>query len=252
MSGFRDALAFLTRVPVGREAAEEGIEKASSWFPVVGALVGLAVAGIYAAAYPWLPSLLAAMIAVGAGIWLTGAFHEDGLADSFDALGSGATGEEALAIMRDPRLGTYGTTAVVLSVVWRVVAVASLAPAAALAGLVMAHSLGRAGSVALMALTPAARPDGLGRSGVSGVTQGGVWFAILTGLAVSSVAAGPWVGPAVIAVALTVIALRRVGVRRVDGITGDLLGGCEQVSEMLILAIIAGAAWQGWAPWWAG
>lgn len=250
MSGFRDAVGFLTRVPVGRGVADRGIEKASAWFPVVGGLVGLTVAGVYAAVYPWLPSLLVAVSAVGVGIWLTGAFHEDGLADSFDALGSGAVGEEALRIMRDSRLGTYGTTALLLSVLWRVVAVASFTPAAAAAGLVMAHSLGRAGSVALMRLTPPARADGLGRSGVSGVTQGGAWFAILTGLAVSSLAAGWWVGPAVIAVALTVVALRKISSRRLGGITGDVLGACEQISEMLILGIVAAAVWQGWDPWW--
>src|SRR5918996_733290 len=102
-------------------------------------------------------SLLGAVVAVALGILLTGAFHEDGLGDSFDALGSGLSGEAALRIMRDPRLGTYGTTALTLSVVWRVVALGSLNPAGAVAGLVMAHSLGRVGAVVLLGLSPPAR-----------------------------------------------------------------------------------------------
>lgn len=251
MTRFLEAVTFLTRVPISRGEATGNIGKASAWFPLVGGLVGLAVAGVYAALYPWLPSLLTAVIAIAVGSWLTGALHEDGLADTFDAFGSGASGDDALRIMRDSRLGTYGTTAVVVTVLWRTVAVGSLGPAAALAGVVTAHSLGRAGSVALMAVAPPAREDGLGRSGLSGVTRGGTWFAVLTGLAVSSVAAGWWVGPAVVAVTLCVVALRTISSRRIGGITGDVLGACQQVSEMLILAIFAAAVWQGWHPWWA-
>jgi len=247
MIGLRGAVTFLTRLPVGGG----GTESMASWFSLVGALIGLAVAGVYAALYPWLPSLLGAVVAVGAGIWLTGAFHEDGLADSFDALGSGASGDEALQIMRDSRLGTYGTSAVVISLLWRVIAVGSLTPTVAVAGVVMAHSLGRAGSVALMALTPPARSDGLGRSGVLAVTARGVWFAILFGIGISLLAGGWWAAASVVVVAVAVIVLRRVSMRRVGGITGDLLGACEQIGEMGVLAIVAGAAWHGWTPWWA-
>lgn len=248
MTGFRQAIVFLTRVPL---AGVYGADKAAAWFPLVGALVGLTVAGAYWALFPWAPSLLGAVVAVTLGVFLTGAFHEDGLADTFDAVGSGETGNAALEIMRDPRLGTYGTVAVVLSVAWRVVALGSLTPAGAVAGLVVAHSLGRAGAVFLLALSPPARSEGLGSSSASTVTGGSVWFAAISGVLVSTVAAGLLVGSALVAVGLSGLILRRTAVRRVGGVTGDIAGACEQISEMLVLAIVAGAAWRGWMPWWA-
>lgn len=249
MKGFRQAIVFLTRVPL---RGSHGVDKAAAWFPLVGALVGVTVAGAYWALFPWVPSLLAAVVVITLGILLTGAFHEDGLADSFDAIGSGETGRAALQMMRDPRLGTYGTVAVVLSIAWRVVALGSLAPAGAVAGLVMAHSLGRAGAVVLLALSPPARPDGLGSSSASTLPARSVWSAVISGLVVSTLAAGLLVGAALVVVGLSVLVLRRTALRRVGGVTGDIAGACEQVSEMLVLAIAAGAAWRGWAPWWAG
>ena len=248
MTGFRQAIVFLTRVPL---AGVYGADKAAAWFPLVGALVGLTVAGAYWALFPWVPSLLGAVVAVTLGVFLTGAFHEDGLADTFDAVGSGETGNAALEIMRDPRLGTFGMVAVVLSVAWRVVALGSLTPAGALAGLVMAHSLGRAGAVILLALTPPARSDGLGSSSATAVTRESVWFAVISGLVVSTLATGYSVGAAVLVVVGSVLILRRTALRRLGGVTGDVLGACEQISEMLVLAIVAGAAWRGWIPWWA-
>jgi len=249
MTGFRQAIAFLTRVPL---AGAHEADKAVAWFPLVGALVGVTVAGAYWVLFPWVPSLLAAVAVISLGVLLTGAFHEDGLADSFDAIGSGETGEDALRIMRDSRLGTYGTVAVILSVGWRVVALGSLTPAGAVAGLVMAHSLGRAGAVVLLAFSPPARSDGLGSSSASTATTGGVWFAVISGVLVSTLAAGFLVGAALVAVSLSALILRRTALRRIGGVTGDIAGACEQISEMLVLAIASAAAWRGWAPWWAG
>ena len=248
MSGFRAAITFLTRLPVG---TAQGMDGAVGWFPLVGALVGLAVGGAYALLYPWVPSLLGAVVAVSFGAFLTGAIHEDGLGDSFDALGSGATGDEAMRIMRDSPLGTYGTIAVVVSLLWRVMALGSLSPAEAVAGMVMAHGLARAAAVCLMAITRPARPDGLGHAGVSSATEPGVWFAVATGLAISFLATGWWAVPAVALAVLVVVVLRRAALARVGGVTGDLLGACEQVAELLALAVVAVAAWQGWAPWWS-
>jgi len=248
MSGLRAAVAFLTRVPL---RSDDDLVGAAPWFPLVGAIIGLTVAGAYAALYPWLPSLFGAVIAIGVGVLLTGAFHEDGLADTLDAFGSGATGEEALRIMRDSRLGTYGTLGIFFSVLWRVVAVGSLSPAVAAAGLVMAHALARAGSVSMMKVTPAARRDGLAVSGISGVTSRGLVFAIVSAAAVSALATGWWSVPGLLLVGAVTLIVRRLALRRLGGVTGDVLGAGEQMSEMILLALIAGADWSGWEPWWA-
>jgi adenosylcobinamide-GDP ribazoletransferase len=251
LRGLAEAFRLLTRIPLG--ASEPGgLRGVVAWFPIVGAFVGLATGGVYALLYPWMPSTLAAVIVVGSGILLTGAFHEDGLADSFDAFGTGASGEAALEVMRDPRLGTYGTLAVVVSVVWRVAAVASLAPAAAIAGLVVAHILGRTGAATLIALAPAARDNGLGKLGVANVTGREAAIALVTGLGLGAAALGWLVGVAVIATTVTVMVLRSVSLKRLGGTTGDVLGACEQLVEMGCLAVVAAAAWLGWQPWWLG
>lgn len=247
MRGLRQAVAFLTRVSMSEAG---GVDRAVPWFPFVGALIGLAVAGVYAVLYLWVPSLLGAVVAVGLGVLLTGALHEDGLADSFDALGSGASGDDAHRIMQDSRLGTYGTLALVFSSLWRIFAVASLTRPEALAGLVMAHTLGRTGAVSLMARAPAARAVGLGSSGIAAASGRGAWAAILSGLGLSLLVAGWWAGPAVILVAFTVVALRKIGNTRFGGVTGDTLGACEQLGELGVLAVVAAAAWNGWDPWW--
>jgi adenosylcobinamide-GDP ribazoletransferase len=249
MTGFRQAVGLLTRLPVENTT---GFDRAAAWFPAVGALVGSVVAGTYVILFPWLPSVLAAGIAVGVGVWLTGAFHEDGLGDTFDAFGGASTVEEALRIMRDPGLGTYGTIAVTLSMLLRIVAVGSLSPGAAVAGIVLGHTLGRANAVAVMATTPPARIDGLGASGVAAVSASAAGWAIISGLALSAAAAGWWVGPAVLLTVLASAIARRVAVRRIGGVTGDILGACEQVTEIVALVVIAGATWRGWSPWWAG
>ena len=251
MRRFASAVTFLTRIPLP-VASGRDLSGAAPWFPIVGALIGTSLAGVYALGYRFLPSLLVAVITVVVGIVVTGAFHEDGLADSFDAIGTGAAGEEGLAIMRDSRLGTYGTSALVVSILWRVIALGSLEPQLALVALVSAHSLARAGAVVLMAVTDPARPDGLGRSGVVGVTAQGASVAAIVGVAVFAVLGGWWALPGLALVGAAVFWFRRVARRRFGGVTGDLLGACEQVGEMMVLTLVAGVAWLGGTPWWGG
>lgn len=249
MRGLSAAIAFLTRIPLGGGARD--LQGAAPWFPWVGTLVGLVVAGVYAAGYRWVPSALAAVLATTVGVLLTGALHEDGLADTVDALGSGATGEEALRILRDPRLGTYGVIAVVVSLVWRILALASLPPAWALGGLVLAHALGRSGAVVLAAIADPARGDGLGRAAVLEMGTVDTLVATISALVIGAVAAGVWVIPVVVLAALTLLFWRGLATRRLGGVTGDVLGACEQVVEILVLATVAVAAWSGVLPWWA-
>lgn len=253
LSGLLAAVSFLTRVPLGGNHTEPGdIGKALAWFPFVGALVGLAVAATYGVLYPWLPSLLSAVIAVAVGVGLTGALHEDGLADTFDGLGAGVEGAEALTIMRDARIGTYGAVAVVISLLGRIVAVASLTPAGAVAGLVTAHALGRLAAVLLMSVTPPARSDGVGRSWMSTVTRASLGLAVMTGAAVALLAFGRLAVVSLGMVALAALVIRAITIKRIGGATGDVLGACEQIGEILVLTLVAGAAWRGWSPWWEG
>jgi len=250
LNGLRSALGLLTRLPVGDHGGGE--DAGLRWFPVVGVLVGLIGGGVYSLAYRFLPSLLAAVLAVAAGAVVTGALHEDGLADTADALGSGASGEEALRIMRDPSLGTFGVLALTTASVWKIAALGALGPVWALTALVVGGTLGRTAAVVLIAVTEPARPDGLAHSVAGGASRAGTWWAVVSGVAVAAAALGPWAPGAVALVAGSAWLVRRTALRRVGGITGDLLGACEQVAELVVLTLVAGAAWFGDHPWWAG
>jgi adenosylcobinamide-GDP ribazoletransferase len=240
------AVSFLTRVPTGTGArpAEE-LARFVPWFPVVGTGVGLAVAGVYAAALQLLPPLPAAAVAVVAGVCLTGAFHEDGLGDTADAFAGGWDRDGTLRILQDPRLGTFGVLAVAASLLLRVAAVAALVPAAALAALPAAHALSRAGAVAAMAALPAAAGSGLGATSTRSLSRRRALAGAAAGLAVALALLGPAAAWAAAATALAAWLLGRLARRRIGGVTGDVLGAIQQLGEVLVLLVAAAAVTAG-------
>src|SRR5512138_699257 len=164
------AARLLTRLPVAEAGAPgdpSGPDPAGSHparcYPLVGAAVGLAAGLAYAvAAWLALPAFAAAIVALATAMLLTGALHEDGLADVADGFGGGSGRERKLAIMRDSRIGSYGVLALVLVLAARGGAMAAIAePAAVLAALVAAHALSRGGLAVLMWGMPPTRSDGL-------------------------------------------------------------------------------------------
>jgi adenosylcobinamide-GDP ribazoletransferase len=253
VKGFPAAVSFLTRVRV-REAVEGRGDLARSvpWFPVVGAVLGLGAAGAYAAARLALPSLVAATLAVCVAVFLTGAFHEDGLADTADALGGGWSREEALRILKDPTHGTYGVLAIVLSVLLRVGAMATLDGWAALAVLPAAHALSRAAAVGLLGWVSPATEEGLGAAYSASASRRLAWGAGAVGLVIGLGSLGAWVLPAALLVSLGAAGVGRLGVRKMGGVTGDLLGAAQQAGEVLVLLLGAAAISNGWPglPWW--
>lgn len=253
MSGLRDALALLTRIPVARDEPD-GRSSAGviPWFPVVGAAIGLAVAGTYAAATLVLPPLVSAAMAVATGVVLTGGFHEDGLADTTDAVGGSFDRREALRILRDPRLGTYGVVAVVLSVVIRVAALASLSTTAAAALLPVAHALSRAAAAGVLAAVRPGAEDGLGARYGRTTTRMDLVPAIGIALILAAVALGPWTAVVVAVAAGAAFVAGWIPIRRLGGITGDVLGAVQQAVEAAVLvagsALVARGGWS--VPWW--
>jgi len=254
------AMQFLTRWPIrlpvhlargGSTAWDESwLSSCVRHFPGVGGLVGLAVGLVAWGAVQLWPPAVASLLAVAAGIWWTGAFHEDGLADTADALGGHVDRDRALAIMKDSRIGTYGAMALILVTGLRVACVAALlalSPAIACAACVWIHALARWVSVAVMAALPyggdaqhaKAKPLALGVP-VRQAWMAALWLlpagmpiALLgqEGLALASSGA---------CAALLAIGLRRWVVRRLGGYTGDTLGAAEQVAEAAVgLALIA-------------
>jgi adenosylcobinamide-GDP ribazoletransferase len=243
---FRHAALFLTRLklPHAGAAEEPGLAAASWAFPLVGACVGL-VAGIAFALSSrlGLPALVSALIALGAGILLTGGLHEDGLADTADGFGGGAGREAKLAIMRDSRIGSFGVLALVFSVALRAAALAAFpGTGRAVAALIAAHAVGRGVlPLVLRALAPA-RADGLGAA--AGRPEPVVAW---TAAAIAAVIAFFMLDflPALAALAATALAAALVAGlarRQIGGYTGDVLGAIEQVSETVMI-LAAAASW---------
>ena len=248
------ALQFFTRIPVtGRLADWVGFSPAmlrasAAHFPGVGWIVGgLTALLLYALlwALPALPAApwVAAVASTVFGVLLTGAFHEDGLADLADGLGGSAERERALDIMKDSRIGSYGAIALVLVLLAKVSLLALLAQAGAwLAALVVfaAHVTSR--TVPLLIIrtlahvgdTPQSKSKPLAESiGNAGLLAGLLWWALAMALVAWLVPAGGFWAPAVLGALLGLAGMWRLLQRRLQGFTGDGLGATQQVSEVL-------------------
>jgi adenosylcobinamide-GDP ribazoletransferase len=228
------AVTFLTRVPFGRVVALEGTDvvRATVLFPFVGAGIG-AVAG--AVALVQLPPFLAAALAVSAAVLLTGALHVDALGDVFDAAGVQPR-ERALEIMRDPRLGAFGTTAIVLDLLVKVGAVAVLVDhGGVLASLVAAGAVSRAVPAQLAAALPGSLLAGRVGAPVAAV-------AALVGIGVALLAAGTSGAIMAAGAALTTLAAFAVYRHWLGVANGDCLGAATEVAETLALVTAAALA----------
>lgn len=248
MRGLKGATSFLTRVHVRADPGD--LARGIPWLPVVGGLLGLALAGVYAAASLGLTSLLSAAITVAFGVWATGAFHEDGLADTADAFGTTRSREDMLRILRDPRLGTFGVCALALSLTLRTASLAALEPLAALAVLPAAHAMSRSGADLLL-IGPAATDEGLGSSYSSLAGRSEIARALLFGVIVGTFALGPLFVPAAALVLLGGLVMKSLSMSRIGGVTGDIMGAAQQIGEVAVLVVaVAGRVWLN-VPWWS-
>jgi adenosylcobinamide-GDP ribazoletransferase len=235
---FLVALQFLTRLPAPSFAdfQPDWITRAARYYSLVGLLVGAVCAGVLLAAGQWWSGLLPALLAVAAGVLITGGFHEDGLADTADGLGGGQTPQRRLEIMKDSRVGTYGVLALGLMLAIKVAALAALPLIPAALALVAAHGAGRVAAVVIMVLERhvSDRADAKYKPAPDGVTPFELLVAAALGLGPLALLGWPGlVGAAVGAVLATLLAL--TARRLIGGYTGDVLGGVEQVCEVGVL-----------------
>jgi adenosylcobinamide-GDP ribazoletransferase len=230
------AVQFLTRLPTPplRGFESDWITRSARYFPLVGLLVGGVCALVLAAAGQvwtgWVPVLLA----LGAGLLLTGGFHEDGLADSADGLGGGLTRERRLEIMKDSRVGTYGVLALLAVLGTKAATLASLTPMNAALALFAAHGIGRVAAVATMAALPhvSDRSDAKYKPAPDGVKPAEVLVAALLGLW-PLLLAPPLGAMAAIGLAAALAAAMALLSRRlIGGYVGDVLGAIEQLAEL--------------------
>lgn len=250
----RIAVGFLTLLPVGRLAhppvPRDGDEAlgwlsgAAALFPLIGAGIGLAAAlALLASFHVGLHPLACALIALAVAAILSGALHEDGLADFADGLGGGTSREQRLAAMRDSRIGAFGVLALVFAVLLRAAMLSGLfSPETAAFALVAAAAVSRATLPALMHWLPPAQADGLAVSAGS-PQPAQLTLALLLAFAIALLSVGFWACVlTMLAAAAAAAVVAWLAWSRFGGKTGDVLGAAQVLSE--IAAIAAIAAWQ--------
>jgi len=206
----------------------------------VGAAIGGAIGLVYLMlTVIGVPVIAAAALALGAGMLLTGAFHEDGLADLADGFGGGRDKAAKLEIMRDSRLGTYGALVLLVTFAAKMAALAALPKSSVVASLVAAHALSRGPLPAITLFLPYARESGLAAS--AGRIDPPAAAIAAIGALVIAVLCLP-VLDALLAVVVAIgaaAAIAMLAQRQIGGYTGDVLGGAQQTAETALLVLLA-------------
>jgi adenosylcobinamide-GDP ribazoletransferase len=231
------------RVPAWVGHAQEQLTGAVRYFPAIGVFVGCIGAAVMWLAAQALPAPLPAILSTIATVLLTGAIHEDGLADTCDGLGGGPTRERALEIMKDPRIGVYGASALMLTLSLKIAALSAMPTWIAMAALVGAHAFSRLCAVLVIFAGRYVGSSERSRAApmVAGAAAGDLVIATLLGVAPLALCGLRAIAAAVFA--LVVLALLfRWCTRRLGGYTGDTLGATQQITEAGFY--IALLAWQ--------
>lgn len=246
------AIQFLTRLPVpalaglSGQQARAGLQRAVVWFPLVGTLVGAATAATLLLAEQIWPRMVAVILALIVEARLTGAFHEDAVADFCDALGGGRDETHVRQIMKDSRIGSFGALGLMLGVGLRAALMVSLSAPLLVAALIAAATFGRLFMVIVMAaIAPSPMHEGLAKSVGAGVRARDVALASLValpGLSPFAVHAPTAMLFASVAAVLFLFWFKALLARRVGGSTGDCIGFAAYAGQ-LILFLSAAAAW---------
>jgi adenosylcobinamide-GDP ribazoletransferase len=234
------ALQFFTRIPIPRWVGFDAawLHQASRYFPAVGWVVALVTATVYALASLLWPPAIAVILSTVAGIWLTGAFHEDGFADVCDGFGGGMTAERVLEIMKDSRVGAYGAIGVSLMLAFKISLLASLPLLYVVPALLIAHPLSRLASCTLIWRMEYARLEGKAKPLAQHMSTPEWLIAALTvALPIAALLLFDVISLSnfLLACIFLIAAswwLARLFVRRIGGYTGDCLGAVQQLSEV--------------------
>ncbi|MBN2337547.1 MAG: adenosylcobinamide-GDP ribazoletransferase [Acidobacteria bacterium] len=249
MHVFWTALMFFTRIPVPASLpySSQLLNRALRFFPLVGMLVGAVGAGALWLALLVFPPPLALLLSMGATILVTGAFHEDGFADFCDGYGGGTSTDRILEIMKDSRLGTYGTIGLLGMLAAKYTALASLPPPALYLLLVAAHTLSRFVPVVLVRTTPYIREDALSKSKPIGNEVSVPSLLVAACCTVPPLLLLPWrLTAAMLAVSAVVLFLfRRYILKRTGGYSGDVLGALQQLCELGLYLVAVALLRQG-------
>lgn len=235
------AIQFLTRLPVagGTEASEEELGRAAAWFPMVGVIVGGGAAGVFFLTAYIFPLSTCVFLAIVFATLITNGFHEDGLADSVDGFGGGWSREGVLAIMRDSRIGTYGTLALIFLVLGKYHFLSLLQPRQICRWLLVAHVASRWTILPLSASLKYARAEGQGKLVAKQIGATAMLIGTVTLLLTFMLL--PWKAAAsgLLVIVLVTVLCGLYYRARLGGITGDCLGATNQLTEVALYATAA-------------
>jgi adenosylcobinamide-GDP ribazoletransferase len=246
MNRLLGALVFLTRIPVGNLyvfRAEE-LPRSTVYFPVVGLLIGSLAGAVLFCTQLVFPSIVAVLLSMVATVWVTGALHEDGLADAADGLAGGSTPAQRLGIMKGSAIGVYGAAALWFSLTAKLLLLGSLlerGTTVAICALIVANGMGRAGTVVLLFACPYAR-EGESKAGpfAHNITLRELVVSLLPAVFLAFLFLGRDALACLCGAAATVWATSRFYRRMIGGITGDCLGATNQLIELVCYLLLVG------------
>lgn len=238
---FLTALMFYTRIPVPKniDHSSELLNRSTKYFPLIGWIVGFVASISFYLFNLILPLHLSVLLSMAATILLTGAFHEDGFADTCDAFGGGWTKEKILEIMKDSRIGTYGTVGLLLILLSKFFSITSISVYNVPFAMFVAHSLSRYTATGMIYFSEYARADASSKTKPVGksLTFGDNLIAFIFGitpLLVYSYLFSYWYILITLTIVPTIFFLKRYFEKWIGGFTGDGLGATQQLSEVII------------------
>lgn len=237
---FLIAVQFFTRIPIQLNTFHtEELNLGVPYFPLVGVLVGLVAAAVYSLCQIGLPLSLSVLLSMISTLFITGAFHEDGLADMADGFGGGWEKAQVLSIMVDSRLGSYGAIALFMALLTKHQSLIALSNAFIPASLVAGHAISRLFAVLTMQKLDYVKSTGKSKPLATKVTQSQLIIALIFGITpIVLLPAYCWL--ALLLCWLLWRFLMRLMQRKIGGYTGDCLGGVQQVTEIAFyLGIVA-------------
>lgn len=249
---FWTAVMFYTRIPVppGIDHAADRLNKATCYLPLIGWIVGGAMAALLYGLHFILPLPIVLLLTLAAGIWITGAFHEDGFADMCDGFGGGWTKAKILDIMKDSRIGTYGMAGLTILLLLKFYCLQSLPLPIAIAALLIAHPLSRLLAVTVIYSLPYVREneDSKAKPVSKGITAPALLVAAILGLLPLLAWIGwqqqYWLLITIPAIWLARTYLVRLMRKWIGGYTGDCLGATQQVAETVIYLCFCIIQWK--------
>lgn len=236
---FLCALGFLSRIRVPHRALALPLNSAVHFFPLAGTVIGTITAGIFWIFSLIIPVNLAVALSMAASILITGAFHEDGLADTADAFGGGWNKEQVLTIMKDSRVGSFGAVAIALALLIKFISITSITTNDIGLSIIFAHTLSRFMTLPLIKLLIYVRFDGKSKPLADGITYMQLTFAFICTSIVSLLLPWPQVLICFTICLITTSYVAFRSVKRIGGYTGDVLGANQQISEIMVYTTLA-------------